>query len=94
MSRYDLEAETYDTQQVMRLTGASRRQVRYWRHLGIAVPHVKNSNGKMGVPNIYSAADVDRIRKIMRLIAQEGSLQKARRVLAADDRLLNGAAGR
>lgn len=69
----------YRTVDVVRLSGASYRQLDYWDLTGYLVPSVRPRAGTGGPVRLYSEADVAKARLTMFLMGCGVSLQQMRR---------------
>ena len=63
----------------MYLSDCTSHQLRYWDKVGLGSPSVQSSNGKPGIPKLYSFRDVVSLRVIKTLLDNGMSIQRVRR---------------
>tara|TARA_B100001250_G_scaffold409201_1_gene433076 strand:- start:959 stop:1417 length:459 start_codon:yes stop_codon:yes gene_type:complete len=63
----------------MYLSDCTSHQLRYWDKVGLVNPSVQSSNGKPGIPKLYSFRDVVSLRVIKTLLDNGMSIQRVRR---------------
>ncbi|MBB38235.1 MAG: hypothetical protein CL515_04765 [Actinobacteria bacterium] len=63
----------------MYLSECTSHQLRYWDKVGLVSPSVQSSNGKPGIPKLYSFRDVVSLRVIKTLLDNGMSIQRVRR---------------
>tara|TARA_B100000029_G_scaffold170584_1_gene166845 strand:+ start:237 stop:695 length:459 start_codon:yes stop_codon:yes gene_type:complete len=63
----------------MYLSDCTSHQLRYWDKVGLVSPSVQSSNGKPGIPKLYSFRDVVSLRVIKTLLDNGMSIQRVRR---------------
>lgn len=73
--------EGFTSHQASRLTGCTRRQLRYWDQVALVHPSVQGTGGRPGVPRLYSFRDLVALRVIKSLLDGGMSLQRVRRAL-------------
>ena len=61
------------------LSGCTSHQLRYWDKVGLVPPSIQSSNGKPGVPKLYSFRDIVSLRVIKTLLDNGMSIQRVRR---------------
>lgn len=71
--------EGFTSHQASRLTGCTRRQLRYWDEIGLIRPSVQQTGGRPGVPRLYSFRDLIALRVVRSLLDGGMSLQRVRR---------------
>jgi len=71
--------EGFTSHQASRLTGCTRRQLRYWDQVGLIKPSVQGTGGRPGVPRLYSFRDLIALKVIRSLLDGGMSLQRVRR---------------
>jgi DNA-binding transcriptional MerR regulator len=69
----------YSSQQVMKITGLSRRQLSYWRQTGLIVPKQRTSGGHAR----YSFADLLALKTARKLIEAGVSVQRIRKSITS-----------
>ena len=72
-------SQLYQTREVVRALGLSRRQLQYWAKTGLVVPSVRTPGGH----HRYSFADLIALKTAKRLIDAGVSLQRIRRSIEA-----------
>lgn len=71
--------ERFTSHQASRLTGCTRRQLRYWDEIGLVRPSVQSTGGRPGVPRLYSFRDLIALKVVKSLLDGGMSLQRVRR---------------
>lgn len=71
--------EGFTSHQASRLTGCTRRQLRYWDEIGLVRPGVQSTGGRPGVPRLYSFRDLIALKVVKSLLDGGMSLQRVRR---------------
>lgn len=71
------EPGIYSIADVITLTGATEHQLRYWQKLDLIYPSIQDSRGKAGIRKLFSAQDVEAVKKLVKL-RKENSLQSIR----------------
>lgn len=74
----------YSCQQVMRITGLSRRQLSYWRKTGLVVPQQQTAGGHAR----YTFTDLIALKSAKRLIEAGVSVQRIRKSILSLTRFL------
>lgn len=69
----------YSSQQVMHITGLSRRQLSYWRNTGLIVPKQRTAGGHAR----YSFADLLALKTARKLIDAGVSVQRIRKSITS-----------
>lgn len=69
----------YSCQQVMSITGLSRRQLSYWRNTGLIVPQLRTAGGHAR----YSFADLLTLKTAKKLIDAGVSVQRIRKSIVS-----------
>ena len=65
--------------EVCRYGGATPSQVRYWRRIRLVVPSIQQTGGRPGRRALYSWADIEKVRRIVRKLWDGVSIQEQRR---------------
>lgn len=79
-SRNDnMDATGYSCQQVMRITGLTRRQLTYWRNTGLIVPQAHTPGGHAR----YTFADLLALKTAKKLIDAGVSVQRIRKSIVS-----------
>ena len=76
------KAEAFTSKQAIYLSGCTSHQLRYWDKVGLIRPSIQSSNGKPGVPKLYSFRDVVSLRVVKTLLDNGMSIQRVRRAWA------------
>ena len=71
--------DAFTSKQAMYLSDCTSHQLRYWDKVGLVSPSVQSSNGKPGIPKLYSFRDVVSLRVIKTLLDNGMSIQRVRR---------------
>ena len=69
----------FTSKQAIFLSGCTSHQLRYWDKVDLVVPSIQSSNGKPGVPKLYSFRDIVSLRVIKTLLDNGMSIQRVRR---------------
>ena len=72
-------ADAFTSKQAIFLSGCTSHQLRYWDKVGLVIPSILSSNGKPGVPKLYSFRDIVSLRVIKTLLDNGMSIQRVRR---------------
>lgn len=71
----------YEAKATKHVTGASRRQLRYWEEIGLIVPSIEPTGCGTGHRRRWSFTDLVALRVVSRLRGQGFPLQRVRRVV-------------
>jgi DNA-binding transcriptional MerR regulator len=71
--------DAFTSKQAIFLSGCTSHQLRYWDKVKLASPSIQSSNGKPGVPKLYSFRDIVSLRVIKTLLDNGMSIQRVRR---------------
>jgi len=71
--------DAFTSKQAIFLSGCTSHQLRYWDKVGLVPPSIQSSNGKPGVPKLYSFRDIVSLRVIKTLLDNGMSIQRVRR---------------
>ena len=71
--------DAFTSKQAIFLSGCTSHQLRYWDKVGLVSPSIQSSNGKPGVPKLYSFRDIVSLRVIKTLLDNGMSIQRVRR---------------
>ena len=71
--------DAFTSKQAIFLSGCTSHQLRYWDKVGLVTPSIQSSNGKPGVPKLYSFRDIVSLRVIKTLLDNGMSIQRVRR---------------
>tara|TARA_B100000029_G_scaffold231254_1_gene228707 strand:+ start:315 stop:806 length:492 start_codon:yes stop_codon:yes gene_type:complete len=74
-----LRKDAYTSKQACYLSDCTSHQLRYWDKVGLVSPTIQSSNGKPGVPKLYSFRDIVSLRVIKTLLDNGMSIQRVRR---------------
>ena len=74
-----MKKDAFTSKQACYLSGCTSHQLRYWDKVGLASPTIQSSNGKPGVPKLYSFRDIVSLRVIKTLLDYGMSIQRVRR---------------
>ncbi len=74
-----MKKDAFTSKQACYLSGCTSHQLRYWDKVGLASPTIQSSNGKPGVPKLYSFRDIVSLRVIKTLLDNGMSIQRVRR---------------
>jgi len=76
-----VEASVYSAPQLMRLTGITRRQIRYWATIKLLAPRFRNAKARGSQhASFYAAEDVRKALVILELTRRGLSLVQVRRI--------------
>ena len=67
------------SKQAIYLSGCTTHQLRYWDKVGLVEPSIQSSNGKPGIPKLYSFRDIVSLRVVKTLLDNGMSIQRVRR---------------
>jgi len=71
--------DAFTSKQAIYLSGCTSHQLRYWDKVGLVKPSIQSSNGKPGIPKLYSFRDVVSLRVVKTLLDNGMSIQRVRR---------------
>lgn len=71
--------DAFTSKQAIFLSGCTSHQLRYWDKVKLVSPSIQSSNGKPGVPKLYSFRDIVSLRVIKTLLDNGMSIQRVRR---------------
>jgi DNA-binding transcriptional MerR regulator len=71
--------EGFTAHQASRFTGCTPRQLRYWDQVGLVRPSIQQTEGRPGIPRMYSFRDLVALRVVKSLLDCGLSLQRVRR---------------
>ena len=71
--------DAFTSKQAIFLSACTSHQLRYWDKVGLVSPSIQSSNGKPGVPKLYSFRDIVSLRVIKTLLDNGMSIQRVRR---------------
>ena len=74
-----MKKDAFTSKQACYLSGCTSHQLRYWDKVGLVSPAIQSSNGKPGVPKLYSFRDIVSLRVIKTLLDNGMSIQRVRR---------------
>tara|TARA_Y100001960_G_scaffold36722_1_gene34504 strand:+ start:392 stop:883 length:492 start_codon:yes stop_codon:yes gene_type:complete len=74
-----LKRDAFTSKQACYLSGCTSHQLRYWDKVKLVSPTIQSSNGKPGVPKLYSFRDIVSLRVIKTLLDNGMSIQRVRR---------------
>lgn len=74
-----IKQHAFTSKQAMHLSDCTSHQLRYWDKVGLVSPSVQSSNGKPGIPKLYSFRDIVSLRVIKTLLDNGMSIQRVRR---------------
>ena len=74
-----LKKDAFTSKQACYLSACTSHQLRYWDKVGLVSPTIQSSNGKPGVPKLYSFRDIVSLRVIKTLLDNGMSIQRVRR---------------
>ncbi len=74
-----MRKDAYTSKQACYLSDCTSHQLRYWDKVGLVSPTIQSSNGKPGVPKLYSFRDIVSLRVIKTLLDNGMSIQRVRR---------------
>lgn len=71
--------DAFTSKQAIYLSGCTSHQLRYWDKVGLVGPSIQSSNGKPGIPKLYSFRDIVSLRVVKTLLDNGMSIQRVRR---------------
>ena len=71
--------DAFTSKQAVYLSGCTSHQLRYWDKVGLVGPSIQSSNGKPGIPKLYSFRDIVSLRVVKTLLDNGMSIQRVRR---------------
>ena len=74
-----MKRDAFTSKQARYLTGCTSHQLRYWDKVKLVSPSIQSSNGKPGVPKLYSFRDIVSLRVVKTLLDNGMSIQRVRR---------------
>ena len=74
-----MKRDAFTSKQASYLTGCTSHQLRYWDKVKLVSPSIQSSNGKPGVPKLYSFRDIVSLRVVKTLLDNGMSIQRVRR---------------
>lgn len=74
-----MKKDAFTSKQACYLSGCTSHQLRYWDKVNLVNPSIQSSNGKPGVPKMYSFRDIVALRVIKTLLDNGMSIQRVRR---------------
>ena len=74
-----MKRDAFTSKQACYLTGCTSHQLRYWDKVKLVSPSIQSSNGKPGVPKLYSFRDIVSLRVVKTLLDNGMSIQRVRR---------------
>ena len=74
-----MKRDAFTSKQACYLSGCTSHQLRYWDKVNLVSPTIQSSNGKPGVPKLYSFRDIVSLRVIKTLLDNGMSIQRVRR---------------
>ena len=74
-----MKKDAFTSKQSCYLSGCTSHQLRYWDKVNLVNPSIQSSNGKPGVPKMYSFRDIVALRVIKTLLDNGMSIQRVRR---------------
>ena len=74
-----MKKDAFTSKQACYLSACTSHQLRYWDKVGLVSPTIQSSNGKPGVPKLYSFRDIVSLRVIKTLLDNGMSIQRVRR---------------
>ena len=74
-----MKRDAFTSKQARYLTGCTSHQLRYWDKVKLVSPSIQSSNGKPGVPKLYSFRDIVSLRVVKTLLENGMSIQRVRR---------------
>ena len=74
-----MKRDAFTSKQASYLTGCASHQLRYWDKVNLVSPSIQSSNGKPGVPKLYSFRDIVSLRVVKTLLDNGMSIQRVRR---------------
>ena len=63
-----MKKDAFTSKQACYLSACTSHQLRYWDKVGLVSPTIQSSNGKPGVPKLYSFRDIVSLRVIKTLL--------------------------
>ena len=63
-----MKKNAFTSKQACYLSGCTSHQLRYWDKVNLVNPSIQSSNGKPGVPKMYSFRDIVALRVIKTLL--------------------------
>ena len=63
-----MKRDAFTSKQASYLTGCTSHQLRYWDKVKLVSPSIQSSNGKPGVPKLYSFRDIVSLRVVKTLL--------------------------
>ena len=74
-----MKKDAFTSKQACYLPACTSHQLRYWDKVGLVSSTIQSSNGKPGVPKLYSFRDIVSLRVIKTLLDNGMSIQRVRR---------------
>ena len=74
-----MKKNAFTSKQACYLSGCTSHQLRYWDKVKLVSPSIQSSNGKPGVPKLYSFRDIVSLRVVKTLLDNGMSIQRVRR---------------
>ena len=74
-----MKKDAFTSKQACYLSGCTSHQLRYWDKVNLVNPSIQSSNGKPGVPKMYSFRDIVSLKVIKTLLDNGMSIQRVRR---------------
>ena len=71
-----MKKDAFTSKQACYLSACTSHQLRYWDKVGLVSPTIQSSNGKPGVPKLYSFRDIVSLRVIKTLLDNGMSIQR------------------
>ena len=71
--------DAFTSKQAIYLSGCTSHQLRYWDKVALVGPSIQSSNGKPGIPKLYSFRDIVSLRVVKTLLDNGMSIQRVRR---------------
>ena len=74
-----MKKDAFTSKQACYLSACTSHQLRYWDKVKLVSPSIQSSNGKPGVPKLYSFRDIVSLRVVKTLLDNGMSIQRVRR---------------
>ena len=74
-----MKKDAFTSKQACYLSACTSHQLRYWDKVNLVNPSIQSSNGKPGVPKLYSFRDIVSLRVVKTLLDNGMSIQRVRR---------------
>jgi len=74
-----LKKDAFTSKQACYLSGCTSHQLRYWDKVNLVNPSIQSSNGKPGVPKMYSFRDIVALKVIKTLLDNGNEYSKSKK---------------